>query len=56
MGRDPSDTPRANEEEYDDVAKEYSFVPGVQPHENAALDADHMSAWQCMRQNPMVAV
>jgi hypothetical protein len=47
----------ASEDEYDDDVKKSSVVEaGAEHDEGATLDADQMTAWQCMLQNPKIVL
>ena len=42
--------------EYDDDIKDPSLAQAASDHENAVMDSDQISAWQCMAQNPKIVL
>ncbi len=52
----PSVLTMAKNGEYDDDVKDPSLTKAASEHENAAMDSDQISAWQCMAQNPKIVL
>ena len=40
--------------EYDDDVRDPSLTKAASEHENAIMESDQMSAWQCMAKNPKI--